>query len=69
MGIGILWVTMRRFFFKGGKKSENFIHTQKKSHTNMKSNDDVGLLVAKSRESTPGPILMSDREPHTDTAT
>jgi catalase len=35
----------------------------------MKSNDDVGLLVAKSRESTPGPILMSDREPHTDTAT
>jgi catalase len=37
-GIGILWVTIRFFSLKAAKKSENFIHTQKRDlHTNMES--------------------------------
>jgi catalase len=58
MGIGILWVTMKFFFVKGGK-IRDFIHTQKKRspHQHGIPNDDVGLLVAKSRESAPGPYF------------
>jgi hypothetical protein len=56
------------FFFKGGKKFGDFIHTGS-SHQHEIPNDDVGLLVAKSGESAPGPYFNVRQANPTDTAT